>query len=75
MRNQITKRPTAIYHGLGGTLGIAIIYIFKPPFFPSNATDPARLLEFLLIWWLISFIGALVMGQLKLTSPKSDKDT
>lgn len=74
MRSQISKRPTVIYWGLGGTLGIAIIYIFKPPFLWSAAHDPARLLEFLLIWWLLAFIGGLVTGQLKLTGRKSDQD-
>ena len=75
MRKQLSERPTALYYGLGGTLGVAIIYIFKPPFLSSNITDnPARLLEFLLIWWLISFIAALLLGQLKITSRESDKD-
>ncbi len=75
MRKQLSERPTALYHGLGGTLGVAIIYIFKPPFLPPNVTDnPARLLEFLLIWWLVSFIGGLLMGQFKITGQKSDED-
>ena len=71
---KLSETPTATYCGLGGTLGIAIIYIFKPPFLSSAAHDPARLLEFLLIWWLLSFIGGLVTGQLKLTGRKSDQD-
>ncbi len=44
-----------------------LIYNFKPPFSSFIANDPAQLLEYLLMWWLISFIGALVTGQLKLT--------
>lgn len=56
-----------LFYGIGGTIGIAIIYIFKPPFFPPTIThNPARLLEFLLIWWLVSFIGWLIMSQIKI---------
>ena len=71
---KLSETPTTTYAGLGGTLGIAIIYIFKPPFLSSAAHDPARLLEFLLIWWLLAFIGGLVTGQLKITGRKSDQD-
>lgn len=70
---KLSERPTCLYYGLGGTLGIAIIYIFKPPFFSFIANDPARLLEYLLMWWLISLIGALVTGQLKIAGRKSDR--
>ena len=71
---KLSETPTATYFGLGGTLGIAIIYIFKPPFLSSAAHDPARLLEFLLFWWLLSFIAGLLTGQLKSTGRKSDQN-
>ena len=76
MREQLSKKPTALFYSLGGTLGVAIIYIFKPPFLPPNIThNPARLLEFLLIWWTSSFVGALVTGQFKITGHKPDNDS
>ncbi len=72
MFKRLAKRPTAIACGLGGTIGIAIIHIFKPSFIGSFANDPERLLEYLLIWWLIVFIASLVTGELKWSSPKPD---
>jgi len=71
IRKRMSQKPTFLYFGLGGTIGVALIYIFKPAFLSNSITnDPGRLLEWLLVWWLVSFIGGLSLGQLKIS--KSD---
>ena len=72
---ELSERQTAVFCGLGGTLGVAIMYIFKPPFLSSFANSAESLLEFLLFWWLLCVIGGLVMRQLKFSSFKSDRGT
>ena len=72
---RLSERPTFLYYGLGGTIGIVLIYIFKPSFLsPGIIDNPERLLEILLVWWLVSFVGGLALGQIKIQRVERNKN-
>ena len=50
-------------YGLGGTIGIVLVYIFKPPFMSLDTLDTqADLFMFLTTWWIASLIGRLFLS-------------
>ena len=59
--------------GAGGTIGIAIAYIFIPSFF--NSPEDMQPTEWLLMWWLLCAFWTIVLGAFKSFVPKHDKES
>jgi len=54
-----------IRYGIGGAISLAFIYVYDLPYLFRFAGDPSKLLRWILVWWLVSLLGALIVGQLK----------
>lgn len=71
---RIKKTPAFLGHGLGGTIGLVILFIFRPFLPQALVIDFADFFDWLVLWWLLSLIGGLVFGQLKINKPGSPDD-
>ena len=69
MRKQLSKKPTALYVGLGGTIGLVVIFLLEPFMPQALSMDTAEFLQRLITWWCMTFIVALALGQLKINKP------
>ena len=70
MRKQFSRKPTVLYVGLGGTIGLVIFFILEPIMPQALSMSTAEFLQRLITWWCMTFIVALALGQLKIN--KSD---
>lgn len=59
---------------MGGTIGLVILFIFRPILPHALTIDITEFFDWLVLWWLLSFIGGLVFGQLKIHRPDSQED-
>ncbi len=69
MRKQLSKKPTALYVGLGGTIGLVVIFLLEPFMPQALSKDTAEFLRRLITWWCMTFFVALALGQLKINKP------
>ena len=58
--------------GAGGTIGIAIAYIFVPSLFSSP--EDMKPTEWLLMWWLLCALWTIILGASKIFMPMQDKE-
>lgn len=69
MRKQLSKKPTALYVGAGGTIGLVVIFLLEPFMPQALSMDTAEFLRRLITWWCMTFIVAFALGQLKINKP------
>ncbi len=74
MRKQLSTKPTTLHVGLGGTIGLVLIFLLQP-FMPQVLSLSASgFLQWLTTWWCMTFVVALALGQLNINRPNDDQD-
>ena len=71
MRERFSERPTFLYVGAGGTIGLVILFILEPYMPQPLSMDVSQFIYRLGIWWLAMFVGGFALGQLKINRPPS----
>ena len=71
MRKQFSKKPTTLYVGLGGSIGLVIIFILEPVMPQALSMNAVEFLQRFITWWFMTFLVALAFGQLKINKPDS----
>ena len=74
MRKQLSEKPTTLYVGLGGTIGLVLIFVLEPFMPQALSLNVPEFLQWLTTWWCMTFVVALALGQLKINRPNSSDD-
>lgn len=69
MRKQLSQKPTTLHVGLGGSIGLVIIFLLEPIMPQALSLNVAEFLQWFTTWWCMTFVVALALGQLKINKP------
>ncbi len=67
MKKHRPRILTFLNFGAGGTITIAMVYLFRTVFLEQTFSSPAG---WLLVWWFVSGLGAVFIGPFKVFEPK-----